>query len=120
MGGDVDGWAARIHLGAHRESTEAQRGSNGILAKGVQGCNVTLRHSPQGNRVAALTGEANGGMIGNGRPEAGGGCCRALAGARCGLQFEETGRRREKIANCIAGMISSLVLIRQHRGHSQA
>lgn len=120
MGGDVDGWAARIHLGAHRESTEAQRGSNGILAKGVQGCNVTLRHSPQGNRVAALTGEANGGMIGNGRPEAGGGCCTALAGARCGLQFEETGRRREKIANCIAGMISSLVLIRQHRGHSQA
>jgi hypothetical protein len=36
------------------------------------------------------------------------------------LQFEETGRRREKIANSIAGMISSLVLIRQHRGHSQS
>ncbi|KAL6692994.1 hypothetical protein J3F84DRAFT_82031 [Trichoderma pleuroticola] len=54
MGGDVDGWAARIHLGAHQEPTEARRGAQWHLGQGCkchaqalasrkQGCSIDGR-----------------------------------------------------------------------------
>lgn len=101
MGGDVDGWAARIHLRAHQESTEARREPNGILSKGAI---VTLRHSPQGNRVAAWTGEANGGRMGNGGQKPVEVAAQRLQEPAVACSCEETRRKMGKRLHSMPGM----------------